>query len=378
MPDIPALQAWLGTVQLVTSLQILPGCQQLPCRLDCTALLSSWAMPCLADATHVSCHEHLEVYSMLSSLLPAAMWVQRRPGGRGTTLRAPSSWTAVCRARRWGFLFHAHLKGGLCLLPPWHPASCVVAAAPDSHNQPHGCAHHVQQKWIGSTEAAALLRFFGLRAQIADFGVSSALAAEAAATAAAAGGGGAVPVHPNVACDGCGSCPIRGDRYKSQSLPDFDLCCACHAKGGWQVQGPFQRMMPGAMRAAAGVAQPITRGSGSVAEQLVLWVWRYFTGEGGSGAGGGSGGGSDANASRGQPGSSSRGSEAPNGSGSTAEAAAAAAAGGAAATAAGGAAVSNGPANKRLKLQAPELVHLSGKPPLYFQVRVQLLLQMIS
>lgn len=165
-----------------------------------------------------------------------------------------------------------------------------------------------------------------------------------------------MPVHPGVACDGCGQWPIQGDRYKSQSLPDFDLCSACHGKGGWQVQGPFQRMMPGAMRAAAGVGQPITRGSGSVADQLLRWVWRYFTGEGSS-----SGGGDTANSSgSSRPGSSgSGGADAPSGSGSTA---AAVAAGGE------GAAVPGGPASKRAKLQAPERVHLSGKPPLYFQV----------
>ena len=230
---------------------------------------------------------------------------------------------------------------------------------------PLPCPH--PQKWIGSTEAAALLRFFGLRAQIADFGVSSALAAEAVAAAAAAtAAGGVVAVHPNVACDGCGQCPIRGDRYKSQSLPDFDLCSACHAQGSWQAQAPFQRMLPGAMQVAPGVGQPIARGSGSVAEQLLQWVWRYFTGEGGSGAGGGGSG--INNGSGGTDAGGSRGGEAPCGSGSTAASAGGAAGGGAAAGAAAAAAVSGGPAIKRPKLQAPELVHLSGKPPLYFQV----------
>lgn len=80
----------------------------------------------------------------------------------------------------------------------------------------------VCRKWIGTTEAAALLRYFGVRALVVDFGTQSegsraaagaaALAAVPAGAAAPAGtgGGGAVEVHPGVECDWCGACPITG------------------------------------------------------------------------------------------------------------------------------------------------------------------------
>ncbi|KAH7296851.1 hypothetical protein KP509_26G041300 [Ceratopteris richardii] len=39
-------------------------------------------------------------------------------------------------------------------------------------------------------------------------------------------------LHLGVACDSCGACPIRGPRYKSNKITDFDLCAACFAKHG--------------------------------------------------------------------------------------------------------------------------------------------------
>ena len=79
------------------------------------------------------------------------------------------------------------------------------------------------RKWIGTTEAAALLRYFGLRACIIDFGTQHGQqvqlvqqqqqlggGAAAAAPAAPGGGGGPTEVHANVQCDGCGRCPVIG------------------------------------------------------------------------------------------------------------------------------------------------------------------------
>ncbi|KAL4436617.1 hypothetical protein ABPG75_003756 [Micractinium tetrahymenae] len=198
-------------------------------------------------------------------------------------------------------------------------------------------------KWVGTTEAAALFRSFGLRAQIVDFGAqrsqsAAGAAPAAAAAAAAAGGAGALPVHPNVECDGCGVCPIVGDRFRSESRPDCDLCAACCASPAAVEARPFRRMLPGGSLGSGG-AGPRGAGStaaghaggnggtaGAVAQQLLLWVWRYFTSEDGSH------------------------------SGSSGDGGAAAAAGG----------EGEGHGAKRLRLQQ-SAVRLSGKSPLYFQ-----------
>lgn len=157
---------------------------------------------------------------------------------------------------------------------------------------------------MGATEAAALFRSFGLRARIADFGVVSGQSAEGAGgatrTAAAAGGGSTLPVHPNVQCDGCGAWPIVGDRFKSESRPNYDLCAACQASPTNAAVGPFRRVLPGGSlgageagpAGAGGIAAGAAAGSqGSasmVAQQLLLWVWQYFASEDGSGSSGGS------------------------------------------------------------------------------------------
>lgn len=33
--------------------------------------------------------------------------------------------------------------------------------------------------------------------------------------------------HPGVQCDSCGMLPIRGARYRSHVLPDYDVCGQC-------------------------------------------------------------------------------------------------------------------------------------------------------
>jgi hypothetical protein len=42
--------------------------------------------------------------------------------------------------------------------------------------------------------------------------------------------GDGVAVHENVKCDGCGTVPITGDRYKCTVCHNFDLCSACEQK----------------------------------------------------------------------------------------------------------------------------------------------------
>lgn len=96
---------------------------------------------------------------------------------------------------------------------------------------------------MGTTEAATLLRYWGLRARIADFGVASEELAQLRAFAAISGAhssadpigrtsrgassrGGtvALELHPSVACNGCGAAPIAGARWKSEARQDYDLC----------------------------------------------------------------------------------------------------------------------------------------------------------
>jgi hypothetical protein len=38
-------------------------------------------------------------------------------------------------------------------------------------------------------------------------------------------------IHEEIECDVCGMCPIKGIRYKSAVLPDYDLCQNCEKKG---------------------------------------------------------------------------------------------------------------------------------------------------
>ncbi|KAI3426091.1 hypothetical protein D9Q98_008059 [Chlorella vulgaris] len=221
-------------------------------------------------------------------------------------------------------------------LQAWLEAAWQLGFDVQGAEQLDGCVQGTK-KWVGTTECAALLRSFGLRAQIVDFGVAQ-QQQQQAASAASAGAGlsrGArqVPVHPGVACDACGQCPILGDRYKSETLLDYDLCSGCHSSmgGSEAAAGPFRLMLPGAVRVPAQQQQAQgQQGQGrSMTEQLLCWVWRYFMAE-----------------EEGEAPSSASGS----GSGSQAGPDAGAGAG--------------GPSAKR---QRPARVRLSGKAPLYLQ-----------
>jgi hypothetical protein len=169
------------------------------------------------------------------------------------------------------------------------------------------------RKWVGTTEAATLLRFFGLHASVVDFGVDAGREPAGAGSAsgpdagtrgphggevsageppAPAGDGcprfgptqGALEVHPNVECDGCGVCPVAGPRYRSEVLPGFDLCGACYRLQCHPAAEPFRRVPApavGPSGAAAGALGWDSRaGKGTFLGQAVLeWVWRYFSAE---------------------------------------------------------------------------------------------------
>lgn len=48
-----------------------------------------------------------------------------------------------------------------------------------------------------------------------------------------------IVVHDGVECNGCNQVPIRGCRYKSSKMMDFDLCPECKNSGKYDLNGPF-------------------------------------------------------------------------------------------------------------------------------------------
>lgn len=166
-----------------------------------------------------------------------------------------------------------------------------------------------------------------------DFGARTGELVAAGSSSAAMMTRGAVPAHPNVECDGCGQRPILGDRYKSETLPDYDLCAACYAKSSSVAAGPYRRMMPSAVRMPSQQQEEGSASGGSMQDQLLQWVWRYFM----AGDDGAQPSSSDTAAHSLQPALAERGP----------------------ATASVNA--------KRQRVSPPPRVRLSGKPPLYFQ-----------
>jgi len=172
---------------------------------------------------------------------------------------------------------HAALFGGAGYVPDIPSLQAWIECAWRAGFDPAGAEQlggSVQgtKKWIGTTEAATLLRYFGLPARIVDFGVdqqagTSTSGARPIETSSVNGHGAQGGVHPGVECDACGVCPIVGMRWQSQILPNFDLCPACHGKPEVRdPSGPFWSIPPpnGAATAC------------SVGESLTRWVWRYF------------------------------------------------------------------------------------------------------
>ncbi|GLC40065.1 hypothetical protein PLESTF_000933700 [Pleodorina starrii] len=159
------------------------------------------------------------------------------------------------------------------------------------------------RKWIGTTEAAALLRSFGVRAQIVDFeGAGGPDAAEPGSLVRCPDG---ATLHVAVECDLCGTCPIRGVRHRSLSRPNFDLCAACRAGGRPEAAAaaPYAETgSAGTAATAAAAKPPPPQGRGGPPQQrqgarpyhhqhqhqqqqqphlhqpLVDWVWSYFSG----------------------------------------------------------------------------------------------------
>ncbi|KAL3161056.1 hypothetical protein ABBQ38_009439 [Trebouxia sp. C0009 RCD-2024] len=135
-------------------------------------------------------------------------------------------------------------------------------------------AQHSDQ-WIGTTECAALLRFFGLKAQIIDF--TGGLKNPNIQT-----NKDGEEVHMGVACDGCGVCPIVGPRYNSQVVINHDLCDQCHALPDSDSVAPFRRVQnQSAPHSKSGVTTDpklADRNQQGTLPHLRLmeWVWNYF------------------------------------------------------------------------------------------------------
>ena len=49
-------------------------------------------------------------------------------------------------------------------------------------------------------------------------------------------------IHNFVKCDGCGMCPIKGDRYKCSVCDNFDYCSACEKKNKDKHNHPFLKI----------------------------------------------------------------------------------------------------------------------------------------
>jgi len=232
--------------------------------------------------------------------------------------------------------FRGALFGGCGFVPDIPTLQDWLEHAWRSGFDPEGCAQlggHVKgtQTWIGATDAATLLRFCNVRALVVDFQLLGAAGAGSATRyvcdgcrrpisgtrfhslatddfdlcalcrqrpsaeehapfqamrlpvgdaggAATAGPGitrGGGGRHAGVQCDGCGVLPIAGTRYKSLTIDNYDLCSACHL-GPAGSGGSFQSLEPPSTGGGGGTG---TNGAKPQHTELLLWVWRYFSGE---------------------------------------------------------------------------------------------------
>ena len=142
-----------------------------------------------------------------------------------------------------------------------------------------GGAVQGSSQWIGGCDAAALLRQFGLRAQVVTFKATS-------APVSAADGMAPRAQQPEQSttrtqCDACAAFPIFRVRYHSQTRHDYDLCGACHVSRPDLVAscGPFTciRVPPDdADDAPFGHVEDDVCVPGSH-KALLEFMWKYFT-----------------------------------------------------------------------------------------------------
>jgi len=124
--------------------------------------------------------------------------------------------------------------------------------------------------WVGAVDCCALLRSFGLKAQIVDF---------KAPPAEPRPGPGGEARHAGVECDGCHAFPILGARFSSETRRNYDLCGRCAAAPEAGAHGPFRR-----------VERPVhyedAEGEEGACDErahapLVEFIWAYFSSDAG-------------------------------------------------------------------------------------------------
>ncbi|EIE18806.1 DUF1671-domain-containing protein, partial [Coccomyxa subellipsoidea C-169] len=131
------------------------------------------------------------------------------------------------------------LFGG-CGFTPDIPAlqawlACAWASGFDDEGAAQlGCQIQGTRKWVGTTEAAATLRQFGIRAHVVDFKDIDVLS------------------------------------FASQVLQDYDLCGKCYAMDCAKPTGPFAEILTPYDGSAAGSQKQVDH------SPLLDWVWHYF------------------------------------------------------------------------------------------------------
>eukprot|EP01018_Ginkgo_biloba_P011906 Gb_05546 [translate_table: standard] len=152
----------------------------------------------------------------------------------------------------------------------------------------YGC-----KKWIGTTECAALLRSFGLRARIVDFGceaVRNRVCSGNALSQLVQGRGRETPnikqtsgpldkfLHFGVQCDGCQVYPIRGLRFRSTKRENFDLCSHCMGTGKYPYV-EYLKIDTASSSTFTNNSKESKAGNTGDHQVLVDWVWNYFVGK---------------------------------------------------------------------------------------------------
>lgn len=151
----------------------------------------------------------------------------------------------------------------------------------------YGC-----KKWIGTTECAALLRSFGLRAHIVDFGCEAVknriCSADGQSQSVGRKGRGAPDIETNgpldkflhfeVHCNGCETFPIRGFIFESTQRENFRLCSDCMDTGKYSCS-EFVKFDTAYSSTISRSGKEFNAGKSNNHQVLVDWVWNYFMGD---------------------------------------------------------------------------------------------------
>ncbi|KAH9321741.1 hypothetical protein KI387_016380, partial [Taxus chinensis] len=148
------------------------------------------------------------------------------------------------------------------------------------------------KKWIGTTECAALLRSFGIRARILDFGCEAVKNRNSLANALKETQGRARGtlhtnhtsgpldkfLHFEFQCDGCKAYPIKGSVFTTRERENFHLCSVCMDTGKY-ASSEFLKTDTTCSSAINGNGKESLKGKRDNHQVLVDWVWNYFAGD---------------------------------------------------------------------------------------------------